>query len=276
MSGVWKMLMVFAAAYAASLVLVFLLQPRLVYFPMQGRYSTTPQARGLAFERLTLPTDDGEQLAAWWIPALASVPAHGTVLLFHGNAGTIEHRIDYAAMFAAMGYHTLLVDYRGYGESSGSPSEQGTYRDAAASWRWLTQSRGVKPADIVLFGESLGGGVATWLAAREQPRALILASTFTSVPALGAQVYPWLPVRWLARIHYDNLANLERISAPLLIAHSPADDIIPYAHGQRLYAAAQQPKAMLDLAGGHNDGFVFMREAWRHALREFLAPYAQK
>ena len=112
MSGVWKMLMVFAAAYAASLVLVFLLQPRLVYFPMQGRYSTTPQARGLAFERLTLPTDDGEQLAAWWIPALASVPAHGTVLLFHGNAGTIEHRIDYAAMFAAMGYHTLLVDYR--------------------------------------------------------------------------------------------------------------------------------------------------------------------
>lgn len=272
--SVWKILGSVAACYAAICALVFLFQAKLVYFPLQGNYGVTPQALGLAFERVTIATEDGEQLVAWWIPAPASTPARGAVLLFHGNAGNIAQRIDYARMFYDMGYATLLVDYRGYGESGGSPSEAGTYRDAAASWSWLTQTRGVKASDIVVFGESLGGGVATWLAAqqqaREAPRALILASTFTSVPDMGAEVYPWLPVRWLARIRYDNLARITQIKVPLLIAHSPHDDIIPYAHGQRLFAAAREPKAFLDLAGGHNDGFVFMREEWRRALRAFL------
>lgn len=271
--SVWKVISTVAASYAAILGLVFLFQARLVYFPVKGNYGVSPQNMGLAFERVTVPTEDGEQLVAWWIPAPASAPARGAVLVFHGNAGNIAHRLDYARMFYDMGYTTLLVDYRGYGESTGSPSEAGTYRDADASWTWLTQMRGLKASDIVLFGESLGGGIATWLAVKENPRALILASTFTSVPDLGAQVYPWLPVRWLSRIHYNNLANIAQIKVPLLIAHSPGDDIIPYAHGQRLFAAAREPKAFLELAGGHNEGFVFVREAWRKALRAFLARY---
>ena len=174
-------------------------------------------------------------------------------------------------MFSGMGYNTLLVDYRGYGESSGEPSETGTYRDATASWSWLTVTRGVKASDVVIFGESLGGGIATWLAAREKPRALILASAFTSIPDLGAEIYPWLPVRWLSRIHYNNFANLERINVPVLIAHSRDDEIIPYAHGKRLYAIAKQPKVFLDLDGGHNEGFVFAREDWAKAVQAFLA-----
>ncbi len=270
MNGLVKLALLAAGVYAAILALLFVFQARLVYFPLQGGYGITPQSRGLAFERVTLSTDDGEQLAAWWIPAPASAPVRGTVLLFHGNAGNIAHRLDYAAMFSSMGYHTLLLDYRGYGESSGAPSEAGTYRDAAAGWSWLTTVRGIKPADIVIFGESLGGGIATWLAALENPRALILASTFTSVPDMGAEIYPWLPVRWISRIHYNNLDNLARIRAPLLIAHSPDDEIIPYAHGRRLYDAARTPKSFLDLAGGHNEGFVFARAAWRDGVRTFL------
>lgn len=273
-----KMLAGLALAYGAILALVFFFQPRLVYFPLKGAYPGTPQAYGLAFERVTLATEDGEKLAAWWVPV--PTPMRGAVLLFHGNAGNIAHRIDYARMFYDMGLATLLVDYRGYGESSGTPSEQGTYRDAAASWAWLTRERGVKPADIVIFGESLGGGVATWLAVnakeREQPRAVILASTFTSVPDLGSQVYPWLPVRWLSRIHYDSLARVAQIKVPLLIAHSPQDDIIPYAHGKRLFEAANEPKQFLDLADGHNSGFVFMRPAWRNAVQTFIERAAEK
>lgn len=271
MNLVLKTLAVVAVGYGALLALLVWFQPRLVYFPLTGTYDTTPQAQGLAFERVTLATEDGERLAAWWIPA--PKPARGTVLLFHGNAGNMSHRIDYAKMFYGLGYNTVLVDYRGYGDSTGEPSEQGTYRDAVASWQWLS-ARGIPAQDIVIFGESLGGGVATWLAVQHPPRALILASTFTSIPDLGAQVYPWLPVRWISRIHYNNLAHLENMRAPVLIAHSPGDDLIPYAHGQRLFEAAHEPKVFLELSGGHNEGFVFAREAWVKVVQDFLQRHA--
>lgn len=273
MNLVLKTLAVVAVGYGALLALLVWFQPRLVYFPLTGTYDRTPQAQGLAFERVTLATEDGERLAAWWIPA--PKPARGTVLLFHGNAGNMSHRIDYAKMFYGLGYNTVLVDYRGYGDSTGEPSEQGTYRDALASWQWLS-ARGIPAQDIVIFGESLGGGVATWLAVQHPPRALILASTFTSIPDLGAQVYPWLPVRWISRIHYNNIAHLENMRAPVLIAHSPGDDLIPYAHGQRLFEAAHEPKAFLELSGGHNEGFVFTRETWVKVVQDFLQRHAGK
>ena len=276
MTYLLKVMLSLIAGYIALLALVYVFQPRMVFFPMKGGMDVTPLAAGLAFEKVQVPTEDGEQLAAWWIPG--SLPARGTVLLFHGNAGNISHRVGYAKMFYDLGYNTLLVDYRGYGESSGEPTEEGTYRDATASWTWLTVTRGIKASSIVLFGESLGGGVAAWLAAQHvqpAPRALILSSTFTSIPDIGAELYPWLPVRWLSRIHYDNLAHLERSRAPLLIAHSTDDEIIPYAHSRRLYAAAREPKAFLELSGGHNEGFVFAREEWIKAVQEFLQRHAE-
>jgi fermentation-respiration switch protein FrsA (DUF1100 family) len=265
-----KALVAVAMMYAAILALVFWFQPKLVYFPTKGSYAVTPQSRDLPFEPVRLKTEDSEQLAAWWIPAPRHVTSGDTVLLFHGNAGNISHRVEYAKMFHGLGYNTLLVDYRGFGESTGEPSEQGTYLDAMASWQWLTQTRGISASRIVIFGESLGGGVATWLATQHAPAALVLASTFTSISDLGAQVYPWLPVRWLSRIHYNSLANLEKSRVPLLVAHSPADELIPYAHGRRLYEAAHEPKSFLDLSGGHNEGFVFTREDWVQALQVFL------
>jgi uncharacterized protein len=265
--------LILVLAYAGFAALIYAQQDSLVYHPtVAPQFATTPARLGLAFEDVTIRTEDGETLHAWWILAKN---AHGAVLLLHGNAGNISHRLDYAAMFDRLGFSTLLVDYRGYGRSTGSPSEQGTYRDAAASWRWLTETKGVAAGDIVLFGESLGGAVAAWLAAREKPRALVLSSTFTSVPDLAAEIYPFLPVRLLSRYEYNTLDALARVNAPMLVAHSKSDDIIPYSHGERLFAAAREPKSFLELSGGHNDGFIFTRPEWVKALGAFLGQAGQ-
>ncbi|HET6492409.1 MAG TPA: alpha/beta hydrolase [Burkholderiales bacterium] len=257
-----------ALVYGCVVALVFIFQSHLVYYPQIGREGDlTPQAHGLAYEAVEIATEDGEKLAAWWVPAEG---ARGTVLFFHGNAGNISHRLDYLKMFRGLRYSTLIIDYRGYGTSTGSPSEEGTYRDAEAAWRYLTEQRSV-PADvIVFFGESLGAAVASWLAMRHTPRALVLASTFTSVPDLGAEVYWFLPVRLISRFRYDNISHLGAVRAPVMIAHSRDDEIVPFAHGQRLYAAAREPKRFLELAGGHNTGLIFMREEWVRALADFL------
>ena len=271
---VWKVALIVILSYAALVGCVYLAQGSLLYFPNIAReHAATPAMYGLPYEDVPVATEDGETLHAWWVPA---ENARGAVLLFHGNAGNISHRIEYARMFRTLGYGTLLVDYRGYGKSTGSPSEEGTYRDALASWRWLTGTRGLSGADIVVFGESLGGAVACWLAAREKVRALVLASTFTSVPDLGAEVYRFLPVRLISRFKYNTQACLSDVNVPVLVVHSPRDDIVPYAHGKKLFAAAREPKEFLEIAGGHNDGFVFMRPAWVSALGEWLARVAGK
>lgn len=267
----WNILGVLATAYAALLIGVYLFQSRLVYFPGIGReISATPRDLGVEYEEVRLATDDGERLHAWFVPAPQS---RGAVLLFHGNAGNISHRLDYLRMLHRLGYSSLIFDYRGYGESSGKPSEQGTYRDAEAAWRHLTVTRGIEPRRIALLGESLGGAVAAWLASRQPPGALVLASVFTSVPEMGAEVYPFLPVRLLSRFDYDTRAYLKNVQAPVLIAHSRDDEIVPYRHGQALFDAAREPKTFLEMRGGHNDGFLFSQDAWVRRLGDFLDRY---
>ena len=268
MPPITRLIIVGVLAYVALVAVVWLLQDRFLFFPQTGRdIVSTPAARGVPYDEVVIATSDGQKLSAWWVPA---DKARGTVLLFHGNAGNISHRIDYALMFRRLGYSTLLVDYRGYGRSTGTPTEEGTYIDADAAWRWLTTTQRVRERDVVLFGESLGGGVASWLAARHEVRALILASTFTSAVDLGSELYPFLPVRFVSRIRYDTLRRLRDVRAPVLVIHSPDDDIVPFRHGRRLFDAARDPKAMLEVAGGHNDGFVFVREEWVAKLAEFL------
>ena len=262
-------LVVLGLAYAALVGYVYATQQKLIYFPQYSReIVATPADRGLQYEDVSIHTEDGETLSAWWIPAERP---RGAALVLHGNAGNISHRIDYARMFRGFGYSTLLVDYRGYGKSTGKPTEEGTYRDALASWRWLVNAQGLRPQDIVVLGESLGGPIACWIAARETPRALVLASTFTSLPDLGASIYRFLPVRLLSRFKYDTRECLSRVKAPVFIAHSPQDDIVPYSHGQALYAAAHEPKAFLEMAGSHNNGLIYTRQEWTQALGEWLA-----
>jgi fermentation-respiration switch protein FrsA (DUF1100 family) len=257
-----------AIGYAILLAFVFWFQSRLVYFPNMGReLAGTPRDAGLEYDEVWLDTSDGERLHAWYVPA---PQARGVVLVFHGNAGNISHRIDYAIMLQRLGYSTFIPEYRGYGRSSGVPSEQGTYRDAEAAWRHLTDTRGFAPRQIALLGESLGAAVAAWLATEREPGALVLASAFTSVPDLGAEVYPFLPVRLLSRYRYDARTALARVRAPVLVAHSPQDEIVPYRHGRALFEAAREPKAFLEMRGGHNDGFLFVDESWTRALGAFL------
>ena len=268
MTAFLKFMAFVAVGYIAIVGFVWLVQDSLIYYPQMGReIASTPAAHGVPYDDFTIATEDGEKLNVWWVPA---PEARGAVLLFHGNAGNISHRIDYALMFRRLGYSTLLVDYRGYGRSTGKPSEEGTYKDADAAWRWLTQTRGIPQTRIVLFGESLGGGVASWLAAQHEVKALVLASTFTSAVDLGAQVYGFLPVRLISRYRYATLERLSQVRSPVLVIHSPDDDIIPFSHAQRLYEAAREPKAMLELRGGHNDGFVFVRPEWVKGLGDFL------
>lgn len=266
MRMLFNLLIMLAVAYLGVVLLVYFVQSRLVYFP-EKLLSNTPGAIGLDYTSVNIATRDSEILHGWWTP----VPdAKGTVLFFHGNAGNISHRINYLVMFKRLGYNTLLFDYRGYGQSSGVPSESGMYLDAQAAWRYLTETQGIAPARIVLFGESLGGAVAAWLAAQEKPGLLALASTFTSVPDLAAEIYPFLPVRWISRFDYDTRKSLQSVTCPVFIAHSPQDEIIPFGQGQHLFQAAPEPKQFLTLEGGHNTGFIFMQPIWIKSLGAFM------
>ncbi|MDP3482946.1 MAG: alpha/beta hydrolase [Sulfuricella sp.] len=264
----WQILGMLAAAYAGLAGVLYFSQSSMVYYPEIGReIVATPLQAGLDYEEVRLLAADGVALHGWFVP---SAQSRGTVLFLHGNAGNISHRLDFLLMFHRLGYNTLIIDYRGYGNSAGEPSEQGTYLDAEAAWRYLTETRKIPPDTIALFGESLGGAVAAWLAVRHEPAALVIASGFTSVPDLAAKFYPYLPVRRLSRFSYDTREYLQSVAAPVFIAHSPDDEIIPYRHGRALYDAAKPPKQFLELSGGHNEGFIFVRDSWARALGEFL------
>lgn len=265
----WSALQIILLVYLGLMALIYFKQSSLVFLPEMDRdYRASPTMIGLQFTPLKLATTDGETLDGWFVPAKPE--ARGLVIFFHGNAGNIAHRLDYLRMFHELGLATLIIDYRGYGLSSGSPTEPGTYLDAEAAWRHATQVLGFAPGRIVIFGESLGGAVAASLAAKNRPGALVLASTFTSVPDMGADLYPMLPIRLLANIRYETLARLPQIACPLLVIHSKNDDIIPFSHGRRLFEAARPPKHFIEIEGGHNEGFIFSSEGWVRQLNGFL------
>jgi fermentation-respiration switch protein FrsA (DUF1100 family) len=260
------------ALYAGLALYLYAFQERYVYFPElpSREVEATPADIGLAFEAIKLRTTDGETLDGWFIPADRTRGARGTLLYLHGNGGNIGHRLDTIAVFHGLGLNVLIFDYRGYGASSGKPSEQGTYQDAQAAWNFLTQQKDIQPAQIVLFGESLGGSIAAWLAARQRPAALIIYASFTSVPDMAQQLYPVFPARWLARYRYETRNSLGNVQCPVLIMHSPQDEIIPFSHGQALFAAAHEPKQFLELRGGHNDALLVSRDVYAQGVGAFL------
>ena len=240
---------------------------RLVYFPTREHDGGTPATIGLAYDDVRLTAADGVALHAWFVPGEAARP---TVLLFHGNAGNISHRLDKLAVLHGLGVSVLLLDYRGYGQSEGQPDEPGTYRDADAAYDWLLR-RGTGSASLVLYGESLGGAVATDLAARRAVAGLILESTPSSILDVARHHYPMIPVRLFLSARYDALAKIARVKAPVLILHSAQDEIVPFTMAEKLYAAASEPKRLVRLSGGHNDNFLMSAGAYREALQRFLA-----
>jgi uncharacterized protein len=239
-----------------------------VYHP--DRVLTAPSAEfGRQYEDVWFRASDGVELNGWFFPAgTNSAKAHLAMLVCHGNAGDIGDRLDTCAALLATGTSVLLFDYRGYGRSGGRPSEEGTYRDAEAAHKWLRQ-RGVAGTNIIAFGESLGGGVAAELAARQAVGGLVLQSTFTSIPDIGAELFPWLPVRWLAKIRYDTHAKLPGLKIPVLVMHSRTDEIVPFHHGERNFAAANAPKLFWELKGNHNEP-LFDRQQFIAGLERLL------
>jgi len=276
-----KSLMFWLPAYIAlgllgAGLLLWLYQPRLLYFPMAGQVMTPADLR-LAYQDVTIETSDGERLSAWLIPAPPGRPHRDLTLLFlHGNAGNISHRGDSLAIFADLGLDVLIIDYRGYGRSTGSPTEPGLYRDAEAAWRWLVEERGVPPQRILIFGRSLGGAVAARVAgglgASDQtpPAGLIIESSFDDGAALARHHYPLLTAMIPLRFRFPAADWVGRVRCPVLILHSHDDEIVPYAHGRRLFAAAPEPKRFVDLRGGHNTGFLASQPGYQQALAGFL------
>jgi fermentation-respiration switch protein FrsA (DUF1100 family) len=252
--------------YVAIMALVFIGQKRMVYFPVK-EISITPLDIGLAFEDVSLTTEDGTAISAWFIPADNE---RGVLLFCHGNAGNISHRLDSIRIFHDLGLSVLIFDYRGYGNSKGSSTEKGTYADAEAAWNYLTRERQYSPGRIILFGRSLGGSVASMLATRYRPAALIVESGFTSVPDLGKKLYPFLPVRLLSRYDYNTLMNVQRTDVPKLFIHSPDDEIIPYEHGRKLFEAAAGPREFLQIRGDHNYGFLNSGSSYIDGLDRFI------
>jgi len=222
-----------------------------VYHPNRVLTATGTEL-GRPLEDVFFRASDGVSLNGWFFPAAAdSHRRQWAVLVCHGNAGNISDRLELCVALLSTGVSVFVFDYRGYGRSEGRPSEEGTYRDGQAAWQWLRQ-KGFASGNIIAFGESLGGGVAAELAVREPIGGLVLQSTFTSIPDMGAELFPWLPVRWLAKIHYDTRSKLPRVQVPLLVMHSPADELVRFRHGQANFAAANEPKLFWELRGDHN------------------------
>lgn len=266
---IWSIISIAALAYFGFMAVVFVGQPHFIYFPEKTSLET-PDQTGLSYEEISFETADNVKLSGWFIPA---ENPRGVVLFFHGNAGNISNRMESIHIFHRLGFSTFIFDYRGYGKSSGKPTEKGTYLDAEAAWRYLTEKRDVPPKEVIFFGRSLGGAIAAWLAQNNTPKALIIESSFTSVPDIAADLYPYLPARLLARFDYNTGEYIKRINCPILVIHSINDDMIPFKHGRRLFDAAREPKKFVEITGTHNDGFMTSGKRYEDGLDAFLRNY---
>ncbi len=261
-------LFIIIMSYVGLAVFLFFFQTNLIYLP-SSQITQTPEDYGLDYQELWLPTGErNEKVHAWSIPAAEANDSGRWVLFCHGNAGNIGGRLTMAKILRNMGFSTLLFDYRGFGRSEGRPSEQNTYEDSLAAWRWLTEEQRVQPREIMIFGRSLGGAVAAWLAREKNPGLLIVESTFTSIPEMGQQLYPYFPVRWLVRHHYPVRKFLADYDGPLLIMHSRDDEIVPMEMGRELYEIAPGEKQFFQLRGGHNEVWYVMGDEYEDILRQ--------
>lgn len=243
-------------------------EQRTVFQPA-SRLDATGDELGFPREDVWLDTSDGGRIHGWFFPGRRGT--NGPVfLLSHGNGGNISHRLDLYDALLRLEAAVFAFDYRGYGRSGGRPSEAAAYLDAEAAHEWLV-SRGFPASRVIGHGESLGGGVVAELALRRELAGLVLQSSYTSVPDLGAEIFPWLPVRTMGRIKFAVRDKLPKIHVPVLVLHSRQDTIIPHHHGRRNFEAANEPKLFGELKGDHNDGLLVDRDAFMDSVGQFLA-----
>lgn len=257
-------LILFVVLVVGKLVILWMEQ-KMLYYPHKALEST-PESLRLAYEDVYIQTQDGQKLHGWWIPAK---PKAYTVLYFHGNAGNISHRLHRAKFFQDMGWNLLIIDYRGYGKSTGRPDEKGLYLDAQAAYAFLMKEKGIKPKQLIVYGKSLGGAVAADLCAQQPAAALVLESTFTSTTNMGRMMFPWFPVHLVLSQKYDTLSKLPRLKLPMLIVHGRGDDLIPFSHGEMLFREALEPKQFVPFWGEHNDEVYVSSGEYRKVLAGF-------
>jgi hypothetical protein len=242
------LLLIGAAIYLALVAVMYLAQRSLMYFPETLR--TAPGEAGLPeAEEVTLDTGDGERVIAWHIPPRGDQPV---ILYFHGNGGALRNRVERYRTLTQDGTGLVALSYRGYGGSSGHPSEAGLIEDARAAYAFAAERD--PEARLVLWGESLGTGVATALAAEKKVARLVLESPYLSTVAIAASAYPFVPVRWLMKDQFRSDLRIRQVTAPVLIVHGDRDNVIPIESGEQLYALIAGPKRFLRVPGaGHED-----------------------
>jgi len=252
--------------YTTLCAFMYFAQSRFIFFPAK-KLTQTPTTIGLEYEDLHLKTPGGTTVHGWYIP----VPSERKlVVFFHGNAGNISDRLQTIRILHDLGHSVLIMDYQGYGSSNGTPSESGTYTTALISWDYVTTTLGLEPTDIIIYGRSLGGAVAIWLAARRSPGGLIIESTFTRMADMGAHYYPYLPARFLTRVHYDSMSQIVKVRCPILAAHSKDDELIPFALGRKLSKATPQLAKFFTLRGEHNQAFLMGGHEYHEQIDKFI------
>ncbi len=266
-SGMISTAVVITGIYLVLLLAMMLFQSKMIYFPSNYIHST-PSDAGMNFEDVYFQTSDSVKLHGWFIPA---GDARATVLFFHGNAGNISDRLESVRIFHELGLNTFIFDYRGYGKSGGQTTEKGTYLDSEAALDYLLTREDVIGRKIILFGRSLGGSIAAWLARERSPDAVILESAFTSMNDVAAKHYPFVPVRLLSRFDYNTRDYIREVKCPALVIHSRGDELIPFEHGEKLFETAREPKEFLEMTGSHNDGFFLTGQKYVSGLDSFIS-----
>lgn len=247
---------------------VLIAQTGILFQGSRDMFRTPRDAYGWDYEDVWLDVE-GRKTHGWFIPTPG---ARGTVLFSHGNGGNIAGWLDAMGAFRDLGLDVLLYDYGGYGNSTGSPSERRCYADIRAMWRYLTEQRHTPPGAIVLAGRSLGGAVTAELAAEVTPAAVILESTFASAPEMAKTIFPVPFIGALIRHRFDTASKIAGFSSPLLIIHSPEDEVVPFVQGQKLFRLAREPKKFVQIHGGHNDGAFLSADLWFKEVDAFLTP----
>ncbi|MBP8041583.1 MAG: alpha/beta hydrolase [Bacteroidales bacterium] len=251
--------------YSLICLLVYSFQKYVVFKPQKG---AVPPPDDLEIQELKLQTSDGESLHAWWMP---TDDAQYTILFFHGNAGNISRGEKRMRLFREMGCNALTIDYRGYGISSGSiKKEEDIYEDSRTAWQYLIKEQGIPEEKIIIWGWSMGGAVAVNLAMQKNCHALVMESTFYSLYDVAGRFYRFLPLSWLMKYHFTSGEKLLQIKVPVLFAHSPADETVPYINGMRLYEKFSGTKKFIELTGDHNHGIFDTQDKFVPQAKQFL------
>lgn len=263
---------VICVAYIATIIGVRLMERSLVFQPGVRKVDIPDPVLALRQQEITFHAADSTRLTAWIIPAATAGPEAPWVLIAHGNYGNIGFggRPQFYAWFRDLGVNLFAYDYRGFGASDGLPSESGVYADADAAYRYLTDSLHVPPSRIILFGHSLGTGVTIELARHVPAAGMVLEDAYTSVANRGQEVFPLLPIKLIAKSKFASIEKVGELKLPKLFLHARHDNVIPFQHGQTVFAAAAEPKQFVELNSGHADGYLAARNTYYPAIDAFI------